>query len=112
MNCHAMNSHFAAYARLMCFMILGHLVRAQPVSVLALPVPVPLPAVENVLIFPKGDSAYMPFFHKMDGMLFEGVREEINIVHLLGHTLTATQWNAVADRGYCFFFGIVFFLLG
>ncbi|HAB31674.1 MAG TPA: hypothetical protein DCE13_03930 [Cryomorphaceae bacterium] len=99
MNCHAMNSHFAAYARLMCFMILGHLVRAQPVSVLALPVPVPLPAVENVLIFPKGDSAYMPFFHKMDGMLFEGVREEINIVHLGGsHVQAGMLTDAIRYR--------------
>jgi lysophospholipase L1-like esterase len=61
---------------------------AQPISVRALPSPAPIPAVPNQLLFPAGDSAFTPFFQKMDALVFEG-RQEINLVHVGGSHVQA-----------------------
>lgn len=61
---------------------------AQPISVRALPSPAPIPAVPNQLLFPAGDSAFTPFFQKMDALVFEG-RQEINLVHMGGSHVQA-----------------------
>ena len=63
-------------------------IHAQPISVRALPNPAPIPAGENVLLFPDGDSAFLPFFIKMDALVFEG-KEEINLVHVGGSHVQA-----------------------
>lgn len=63
-------------------------IHAQPISVRALPNPAPIPAGENVLLFPDGDSAFLPFFRKMDALVFEG-KEEINLVHVGGSHVQA-----------------------
>ena len=60
----------------------------QPISVRVLPDNLPKPAVENALIFPRGDSAFTPFFLKMDQLVFEG-NQDVNIVHMGGSHVQA-----------------------
>ena len=103
---------------LACFFCAGLSVHAQPVSVRSLPEPPPIPAKENRISFPRGDSAFNPFFTKLDRLIFEGA-EEVNIVHMGGsHVQAGMLTDAIrfhlqamapgltGDRGFFFPFSL------
>ena len=92
--------------------------RAQPVAVRSLPNPAPIPAGQNTLLFPRGDSAFTPFFEKMDRLVFAG-KEEIHILHVGGshvqaglltdairYHLQATAPGLQGERGFFFPFSL------
>ncbi len=79
---------FFLHPLLLAAMLFGLSLWAQPISVLSIPSPAPTPAGPNILLFPSGDSAFTPFFQKMDALVFEG-RQEINLVHMGGSHVQA-----------------------
>ena len=115
MNWHAMTKF---HHLLIAFTACCGLLQAQPTAVNALPNPAPIPAGYNTLLFPGGDSAFTPFFEKMDRLVFAG-EEAINIVHMGGshvqaglltdairYHLQATAPGLMGERGFFFPFSL------
>ncbi len=69
MNWHAMTRF---YHLLIALTACCGSLQAQPTAVNAPAQPCTIPAGDNTLLFPAGDSAFTPFFEKMDRLVFAG----------------------------------------
>ncbi|MFL2566849.1 MAG: GDSL-type esterase/lipase family protein [Schleiferiaceae bacterium] len=70
------------------FLIYNFCISAQPTSLKLLPDPLPESAVPNQLDFPKNKKNFLPFFDKLNDLIFRG-SSEINIVHIGGSHVQA-----------------------